>query len=244
MSNCVQRITLGALLISPCAFGQESDQPLALPRHAPARVEAASSPSSVGAMMAYRSRHLELRQLTLRYPGGTSVVTTGYGWGRGWPMWGYSTSYLVQNPDIVQESWAVFQDQRRLTVPAALFALDRAEEAEALTRRIRGYRHASTGGYVVAGLGGIGLATALMGASVADNYAEYRNWSSLSTASALACGGGILAGWFLQSAAQRMRNDFEATQDASDLQRSIDARNQRSMEELGLTPSQAAAAPR
>ena len=133
--------------VSPLAVAQEP--PLAVP------ADPGAFEKKAAAMMAYRTRHLTLRGLTLRYPGGATVVHSGYGWGWGFggPSWGWGASYVIHNPDVIEYSWAVFQGQSRLTVPAYLSVVGDVGASEELGRKIRSNRQASSVLYVAGTIG-------------------------------------------------------------------------------------------
>ena len=226
------------LFLGAPAWG--ADPPLALPaepdpayRPPPVAPDPAVA-DRVDALYRYRSRRLQLRGHQYYTGGGTTVVHTGW-WSpyRG-PFWGIGTSYVLTDPLVAHDSWAVFQGSQRLTVPVYLDLVD-DEAAEALSKRIARNRQGSQG-LLVLGLGGLGaVLVGSFGGTTASSYDEARQWSLVTNVGLGGLAVGFLGSSVAAGAARKLRHDFTATLDYTSTLDLVEAHNDKLRTELGLS---------
>ncbi|MEZ4321588.1 MAG: hypothetical protein R3F61_29210 [Myxococcota bacterium] len=213
--------------------------PAPRPEPAPTRPPAPQPDRSV-AYAEYRERWVSVRSYQTFSGGGARVVG---GWGYGWPGFGspyigMSTGYVLRDPLVVHDRWAVYQGRDRLTVPMWMDLADAPEQRDALRRRIRRTR-AWNGTFLgLAIAGGVTAVGASYGSRTAGTYEEFDDWNLVASGGLTALVGAIGA-YASGMHARTLRYDFDATQDLRETHRLVEAHNAALRDELGLTAAEA-----
>jgi hypothetical protein len=186
------------------------------------------------ALLLFQSRHLAMRPEIQWRGGGATVIDSGWGMGRRWG--GFATAEVIPHPLTADAEWAVFQGPRRLEVPDFLGLTGQKAAHEHVSERIRASRGVARGLHV---LGGLGLASTLVGTfawSNARTWESYETWSTVTMVGTGALVAGFLGGGFAASRATRLTRDFE-TLDFESTRDAVDAYNEALRVELGLAPT-------
>lgn len=229
--------------LAPSALAQDKDEVLALPGAPDPTFVATPAPADpvlvdrTRALSAFRTRQLQLRGYRYYTGGGATVVHTGWGWGYGrygGPAWGLGTSYLLHDPLIPHDSWAVFQGAQRMTVPAYL-ELVGDPNARDFAKRIRRNRDATQGLVAVALSGAAAAIVGSIGRGTARTYDEARGWNLVSGLGVVFVSVGLIGGNATSGRARRLRFEFPETLTYSSVAEQIDVYNESLRTELGLT---------
>lgn len=213
---------------------------------APVPVRPAPAPKAprrdlTASLAAYQSRAVSIRSYRT-YSGGAGRMV---GWGYGWPGWGnpyvgMSTMYVIRDPLIPQDHWAVYQGNDRLTVPMWMDLADAPEERDDLRRRIRRTRGWHGAFVTLAVAGAVTAVGASYGSQAATTYDQYDDWNLAISGGLTALAGGIAGAYGTGVHARTLRYDFDRTQDLGRTWMLVDEHNARVRSELGLTPADTA----
>lgn len=207
-----------------------AEPPLAIPAAGPA--PRAPGPPSLAvpaaipgrAWQAWREQRLVVRPLV--------EWSVAPGWGPGWwGPYGWGGAWVTS-----EDRLAVFQGSVRLDVPELLTALGDAPGRLALERRIRRQQRA---GRAWTTLGFAGLATSLVGLVGMDRawtWDQARDWSTVTWVGSAAMVGGFVIGAFPTERARHLQLDPERTLHRDELERRVDAHNDRLARSLGIDP--------
>ncbi len=180
--------------------------------------------SNAKAMRDYRARHLRVKSETHRERGDTVVVSNPG------PYRGWSTT-VIQQPDSVEYSWAVYQDFIRLTVPDFLEIAGRSQEAIEMKERIDLLERKSRKG-TMTGLTGMAITLGGMMALSSDPQSQPASLTTLG--GVLVMTGGFLAGGIPRARAHRLQYTYPATLTPQETRSLVDTHNEKLQQELRL----------
>lgn len=209
------------------------DRPLAVPAGPqPAPLTAAR----LQAIRSYKAGRLELREETELRGGSAWVMGSRYGgmWGPGYGAWGWAGPVIVDPPTAVQ-TWGIYRGPQRLDVPDFLSIAGEAERKRQLDAGLERLRRRGTGWSVVAGLGGAGLVTGLVGMSSVENRRDFELFNSLTLGSTLLMATGFIGTSFPRGRESALRRYPAATLGSDEAQQLVDRHNEMLRTELGLS---------
>jgi len=200
------------------------------------------------ALVDYSAKHLEIHPAWAFAP--YSPVRVGVRWGTGGfygprSHWHVGVGVPVVAPPLnASQPWAVFQQQKRLTVPEYLGVVGDSVQAQALDHDIR---QAKTWSNVFLGVAGAGAVTAVAGivqASAAHDRFEYDNAMGIATLGGLGIVGGLIGRSLSSAHAFELQNDFKESLTFSETEAAVEAYNAQLRKDLGLREEDTGRAPR
>ncbi|MEE2751235.1 MAG: hypothetical protein VX519_07385 [Myxococcota bacterium] len=194
------------------------------PARKPKKPRANAPGGQAKAMRDYRARHLRVKSETHRERGDTVVVSNPG------PYRGWSTT-VIQQPDSVEYSWAVYQDFIRLNVPDFLEIAGQAENALAIREEIQLLETKARKG-AIAGFTGLAMTLGGMIALSSDPQNQPANWTTLS--GVLVMTGGFLGAGIPRAKAHRLQYNYPATLTPQATRSLVDTHNEKLQQELRL----------
>ncbi|MCB9779778.1 MAG: hypothetical protein H6742_14530 [Alphaproteobacteria bacterium] len=225
---------LSVLLALTLSLTAAAEPPLAIPGDAPpprARPERLS-PEKLRALQQYKDRRLSIYSETILHGGETTVWSTGWGG----PRWGTAV-HVSHAPVFTTRDWGFYQGPQRLSVPNAL-ELAGDPRAVDLSARIARKQRAARGWYAVAGVGGAGVATGIVGQVLADDRSQWQTWSSVALGGAITAVVGMIGGAGPAGEARRLEDRPAASMRPDEAQDVVTRYNEQLAAELGLTPDE------
>jgi hypothetical protein len=208
------------------------ERPLAVPAGPPAPVTAAR----LQALRGYKAGRLQLRDETEFRGGSAWVMGGGYGgmWGPGYGAWGWGGPVVIDPPTALR-TWGVYRGPERLDVPEFLTAVGQTQRRKELDADITRLKRRATFWSVIAGLGGAGLATGLVGMSTVETRQQYDTFNAVTLGGTLVMATGFIGNSFPRGKESALRRYPSATMGSDEAQQLIDAHNEALREELGLS---------
>jgi len=176
------------------------------------------------AMRDYRARHLRVKSETHRERGDTVVVSSPG------PYRGWSTT-VIQQPDSVEHTWAVYQDFIRLNVPDFLEVAGRSERAIKMREEIDLLETKARKG-TIAGLAGMAVTLGGMVALSSNPQSQPATWTTLG--GVITMTGGFLGGGIPRAKAHRLQYAYPATLSPQETRSLVDLHNEKLQQELRL----------
>ncbi|MEC8423953.1 MAG: hypothetical protein VX000_09260, partial [Myxococcota bacterium] len=132
-------------------------------------------------------------------------------------------------------TWGIYRGPQRLDVPDFLSVAGEVERKRKLDAALERLRRRGTGWSVVAGLGGAGLVTGLVGMSSVENRRDFELFNSLTLGSTLVMATGFIGTSFPRGRESALRRYPAATLGSDEAQQLIDRHNEMLRTELGLS---------
>lgn len=207
--------------------------PVAAPAFAPVAAPAPLTAEKLQSLRTYKASRLSLRSETELHGGSATVMGMGYPMGPA----AMGSAWVVSDPITTTRTWGVYRGPQRLSVPTFLGEAGATEQKRVIEADIAQARQRSKVWFTVAGVGIAGIVTGMGGMVMADDRATWLTYNRVSFASTGVVVGGLFAGSFPSTKANRLTRYPSATMGTAEAQQLIDAHNEALRVRLALEPA-------
>ena len=187
----------------------------------------------------YYAQRLQIQPVWAFGPSNGPHVRVGWGFGGYRPhgAWHVGVGVPVVSPGLnPSQPWAVYQEQRRLTVPEYLNTVGDTARYGSLTHDLRQARTWSNVWLATAGAGAVTVVAGFVSAAAATNPIDYNTAVNVSSLGGLALLGGLVGRSLSLGHAYELENDYKSTLSLPDVQSGVDAYNDGLRQQMGLLP--------